>query len=98
MAQKVRVLVAALIAGIAMRPDDVANLPNALAKSFAADGAVDTNKDAVAYALSINGNTVIDVVAALASDEQRAALEAAIADATDDAVKADLQAQLAAIG
>ena len=50
MGTKVRVLCAVIIDGVKYQPDQVADLPAAIAKQFAADGQVDPNKDAVAYA------------------------------------------------
>lgn len=58
MAKKARVLVAGFIGGIHYKPNDVVSIPDALAKQHAE--AVDTDKEAVAYALSINGGQVIE--------------------------------------
>lgn len=56
--KKVRVLVSVSIAGVIYQPNDVVNLPETLARQYAE--VVDANKDAVAYALSINGGKVIE--------------------------------------
>lgn len=56
--KKARILVAGLIGGVFYQPDNVVNLPEVLVKQHA--DAVDTNKEAVAYALSINGGQVIE--------------------------------------
>lgn len=62
--KKARILVAGNIGGTHYQPNDVVNLPEALAKQHAE--AVDTNKEAVAYALSINGGKVIEHAEAVA--------------------------------
>lgn len=49
MGKKVRVLVGCVIGGIKFKPDQVVDLPDALAKAHAASGEVDPHKDAVAY-------------------------------------------------
>ncbi len=59
--KKVRVLVAGAIGGVLYQCNDVVNLPDVLVKQYAE--AVDSNKEAVAYALSVNGNVVTDYVA-----------------------------------
>lgn len=69
--KKVRILVAGAVGGVHYQPDDVVNLPEALAKQHAE--AVDTNKDAVAYALSLNGGKVIEHVEAAAEEGTEAA-------------------------
>lgn len=56
--KKVRIIVAVNIGSVLYKPNDVVNLPDVLAKQHAE--AVDPNKEAVAYALSINGGKVIE--------------------------------------
>lgn len=104
--KKARILAAGQIGGISYKPDDVVNLPESLIKAHAAS--VDAHKDAVAYALSVNGGQVIEHVdpaeikAALA--EEIAKLESALAEATEatkpavEQVLAEKRARLAAIG
>ncbi len=96
--KKVRILVAGAIGGVQYHCDDVVNLPDALVKQHAAQ--VDAHKDAVSYALSVNGGTVIDHVDPIA--EQKAALEAHIAQleaelaAADEGAKPAIQQSIAA--
>lgn len=52
---KVRVLVALELDGVQYRPDDVATLPAAIVAALKNDAAVDDDKNAVAYALSVGG-------------------------------------------
>lgn len=56
--KKVRILVAGSIDGVAYQPNDVVSLPANLAEAHV--DTVDSHKDAVAYALSVNGNRVIE--------------------------------------
>ena len=105
--KKVRILVDGPLGGVAYRCNDVVNLPDALAKAHA--DAVDANKEAVAYALSINGGNVIEHVdpqqaQRTALEELIAQLEASLAAADEAgkaAIAADIDAtkqQLAALG
>lgn len=73
--KKVRVLVAGPIGGTAYKPDDVVNLPEAMAEQHA--NALDSNKEAVDYALSINGGKVIEHGESDAEDGADAVLPAA---------------------
>lgn len=59
--KKARVLVAGFIGGVPYKPNDVVTLPDVLIKQHAE--AVDADKEAVAYALSINGGQVIEYAA-----------------------------------
>ena len=77
--KKARVLVAGLIGGIAYQPNDVVNLPDVLAKAAAESGAVDLNKESVAYALSLNSGQVIEH----AEPEAAAPAEAVASPAAD---------------
>lgn len=54
--KKYRVLRAVTIGAIAYQPNDVVSLPDSLGKSHA--DALDSDKEAVAYALQENGNQV----------------------------------------
>lgn len=63
MAKKVRILVAATLAGATYRPDDVVILPDDLARQAEKDGVADGAKAAVDYALSLNGAAIIKHVA-----------------------------------
>lgn len=72
--KKVRILVAEVIGGVHYQPDDVVNLPEALVKQHA--GAVDPAKEAVTYALSINGGQVLEHVEAPAEPAEPVAVEA----------------------
>ena len=56
--KKCRILVAGSIDGVAYQPNDVVSLPANLAEAHV--DTVDSHKDAVAYALTVNGNLVID--------------------------------------
>lgn len=56
--KKARILIAGPIGDVRYQPNDVVNLPDAMAKQHAES--IDTTKEAVAYALSINGGKVID--------------------------------------
>lgn len=58
--KKVRILVAGSIDGVAYQPNDVVSLPANLAEAHV--DTVDSHKDAVAYALTVNGNRVIEHV------------------------------------
>lgn len=73
--KKVRVLVAGPIGGVFYRPDNVVNLPDTLVKQHA--DRVDANKEAVSYALSVNGGNVIEH--ANPSDSAKSDIEARIA-------------------
>lgn len=59
MYKKVRILVAATLAGAAYRPDDVVILPDDLARQAEKDGVADGAKAAVEYALSLTGAKII---------------------------------------
>ena len=59
MGTKVRVLAAIVVDGVTYQPDQVVDLPAGVAKALAADGQVDPNKDAVAYATKELGAEVI---------------------------------------
>lgn len=59
MGTKVRILTAVIIGGVSYQPNQVVDLPSALAKSFAADGIVDPNKESVAYCTGELGVEVI---------------------------------------
>lgn len=97
MGTKVRVLCLITVAGIGYKPDQVVDLPSAVAKSLAAEGQVDPHKEAVAYCIRELGAEVIvhvdpaDVEAAAAA--AIADLEARIAAAAE-ADKPALQAEL----
>lgn len=84
--KKVRILVACMIGGIAYRPDDVVNLPESLVKAHGDQ--VDANKDAVAYALSINGNQVQEYADPAA--ERRSELSAQIVELESRLAAAEL--------
>lgn len=96
--KKVRVLVACSIGGFSYSCDDVVSLPDNLVKAHA--DSVDTNKEAVAYALSVNGGKVIEHADPNAT--QKAELEAQIAQleadlaAAEEAVKPAILESLAA--
>ncbi len=66
--KKVRILVDGVIGGVFYRCNDVVNLPDALVKAHA--GAIDADKEAVSYALSINDGTVIEHAVSQEADEQ----------------------------
>jgi hypothetical protein len=76
--KKVRVLVGGSIGGVNYQPNDVVSLPEALAKQHAE--AVDPNKEAIAYALSINGGKVKEHVEAAAEEGTEATAQAVIAE------------------
>lgn len=98
-----RVLVDFPLEGLQYKCDQVVKLPYDVAKALQANGIVDTHKDAVAYALSENGNKVLTheteaerVAAAARAEAQSAVDELAdrVATETDAAKKAELQTQL----
>lgn len=94
MAKKVRILVAGRIGGVSYQPNDVINLPDALIKAHA--DAIDANKEAVAYALSVNGGAVIEHADPEAAEKARLAEEAAQRAAAEKAQLAEQIAQLEA--
>lgn len=102
MGTKVRVLCTIRVDGVEYRPNQVVDLPPAVAKSFAAEGQVDPHKDAIAYCVRELGAEVI-VHADPAVVEAAAAKAAAIAelqakiDAAAPADKPALEAELAAL-
>lgn len=73
--KKVRILVSGAIGGVGYQCNDVVNLPDVLVKQHAE--AVDANKEAVSYALSVNGGVVTEYV-------DPAAEEAPAAESTDE--------------
>lgn len=100
MGTKVRVLCQITVAGVGYKPDQVVDLPSAVAKSLAAEGQVDPHKEAVAYCIRDLGAEVIvhadpaEVVAASATKaaaisdiEQKPAVAS---DADKPALEADL--------
>lgn len=74
MGTKVRVLCAITIDGASYRPDHVVDFPAALARALAADGSVDTNKDAVAYCINDLGAAVTLHAAPAGMTTERTAL------------------------
>lgn len=98
MGTKVRILVAGLIAGVMYKPDQVVELPHALAKAHAADGMVDPNKEAVAYCVNELGAAVIvhqtpPTPEQVQLQAEIATLEASLAAAADED-KAAIQEQI----
>lgn len=73
--KKVRILVSCAIGGVGYQCNDVVNLPDVLVKQHAE--AVDANKEAVSYALSVNGGVVTEYV-------DPAAEEAPAAESTEE--------------
>lgn len=100
MGTKVRVLCLITVAGIGYKPDQVVDLPSAVAKSLAAEGQVDPHKEAVAYCIRELGAEVIVHVDPVDAEAAAAAKAAAIADleariaAAAEADKPALQAEL----
>lgn len=98
-----RVLVDFPLEGLQYKCDQVVKLPDDVAKALQANGIIDTHKDAVAYALSENGNKVLvheteaDRAAAAARAAQQAIVDELadrIATETDAAKLADLKTQI----
>lgn len=88
MGTKVRILVALSIGGVMFKPDQVVDLPAALAKQHAAAGEVDTHKEAVAYCINELGSEVIVYEAPPSPEEAQlqseiATLEASLAEAPE---------------
>lgn len=106
---KVRILSVVHLDGEKYQPNQVVDLPAAIAKSFAEQGQVDTHKDAVAYCINELGAEVVvhpapKVVKDTAAIKAAAALKAddiadlqARIDAADPADKPALEAELAAL-
>lgn len=101
MGTKVRVLCAIRVDGVQYQPNQVVDLPPAVAKSFAAEGQVDPHKDAIAYCVRNLGAEVIvhadpaaDAAAAVDKATAIADLQAKIAAAAE-ADKPALEADLA---
>lgn len=101
--KKYRVLLAGFIGSIAYQPNDVVSMPESLGKAHA--DSLDGHKDAVAYALGINGNQVKEhkdqaadrEAKAIEQREAEALVERkALADALRDEI-AQLEADLAAV-
>lgn len=69
MGKKVRVLVGCTLGGIPFQPDQVVDLPDALAKTHTASGEVDPHKDAVAYCIN---ELKADVITYHAPDDDHA--------------------------
>jgi hypothetical protein len=92
MPKKVRILAATH----GYQCDDVVLLPDDVAKALTADGSADAHKDAVAYALSVNGNKVIDATAATPDPllAEIAELEAKVKGNPNSDQAAELQALL----
>lgn len=60
-----RILVASIINGHAVQPDRVATINQDIAEALYANGAIDTNADAIDYALTINPD-IYDTTATVA--------------------------------
>lgn len=101
MGTKVRVLCTIRVDGVEYHPNQVVDLPPAVAKSFAAEGQVDPHKDAIAYCVRELGAEVIVHADPAAVEAAAAAKATAIAelqariDAAAPADKPALEADLA---
>lgn len=98
MGTKVRILVAGPIAGVMYKPNQVVELPHALAKAHAADGIVDPHNEAVAYCVNELGAAVIvhqtpPTPEQVQLQAEIASLEALLA-AADDEDRAAIQEQI----
>lgn len=94
MGTKVRILAVVPLDGITYTPDQVVDLPPAVAKALAAAGHVDPHKEAVAYCVNTLGAKVLvhaSAPSAPSADEQR--LQAEIAKLQAEIAK--LQAEIA---
>lgn len=95
---RARVLTTLILDGLTATANQVLSMDDKLAKTYSDAGAVDTNKQAVAYALEENGGKVIDYIP---RKEQRAVLEDEItaleksAESASDDQKVAIGAQIA---
>lgn len=87
---RARVLVAGYFAGVGLKVDEVVSGTEDQIKQLVGQGAADDHTKAVAYALSVNGNRVIDI-----SGEAKAAEEAAAAEAAQKLQEAQAAVQAA---